>query len=148
MRDVVVRLVRLLGLGFLCWLALYIVAAYRYPFAGGEFHAIFAYPRGTFDVARGVFLTYLATTAVFTSLAVLLVSRSAWWAIALVASAVCLEAWWQVCSFEYSIPPIREPAMRLLPVIPLVVVMVAWLTHWTRGRVLRGRPGESRAAAE
>ncbi|HEY0152792.1 MAG TPA: hypothetical protein VGB92_12400 [Longimicrobium sp.] len=147
MRDIVVRLARLLGFGFLCWLALHLVAAYRYPFAGGEFHAIFAYPRGTFDVARGVFLTYLITTAFFTSLGVLLLSRSAWWGIALVASAVCLEAWWQVCSFEYSIPAIRGPAMRLLPVIPLVVFAVASLTHWTRSRAVRGRPGERRATA-
>lgn len=148
MRDIVVRLARLLAIGFLCWLALHLVAGYSYPFAGGEFHAIFAYPRGTFDVARGVFLTYLVTTAVFTSLAVLLASRSAWWGIALVASAVCLEAWWRICSFEYSIPAIRGPAMRLLPVIPVVVVTVAWLTHWTRSRVLRVRPGESQSAAE
>jgi hypothetical protein len=133
MRQSAAAVARYLGAAVICWLAVRVVAAIRYPFGGGEFHAIFAYPDGSVDVARGVFLTYLATSVAIASLLVLLGYRISWWAIAAVASLVCLDAWWQVCSFEYNLPEVRSPAMWLLPVIPVVTTVIAYLAHWGRG---------------
>jgi hypothetical protein len=143
MRRSAAVVARCLGAAVICWIALRLIATIRYPFGGGEFHAIFAYPDGSFHVAGGVFLTYLATSVAIASLLVLLGYRISWWAIAAVASLVCLDAWWQVCSFEYNLPEVRNPAMRLLPVIPLVTAVVAYLAHWGRGLALSWR----RAAA-
>ena len=140
MRRRAVALAWLLAAGALCWIALRVVAAVRYPFGGGEFHAIFAYPKGTFDAARGVFLTYLGTAVAVTAFLVVVGYRAAWWALAGIASLVCLEAWWQVCTFEYGFPAVRDPAMRLLPVIPIVIATAAYLAHRVRAQV-RGRRG-------
>lgn len=134
MRRRALALARLLAAGAACWIAIRLVAAIRYPFGGGEFHAIFAYPDGTFDVARGVFLTYLGTAVAVAALLILAGFRVSWWGIAAIASVVCLDAWWQVCSFGYGSPAVRDPAVRLIPVIPVVVAMGAYVAH--RGRVL------------
>lgn len=139
MRDAMAGFGRLLAAGVLCWLTIRAAALYRYPFGGGEFHAIFAYPSGSFDAAGGVFLAYLGSATALTALLVLLGYRLAWWAVALVASAVCLDAWWQVCSFEYTIPQIQTPALRLLPVIPVALLATAALMDRLRGAVLRRR---------
>lgn len=143
MRQRTGALARFLGAGVLCWIALRVVVTIRYPFGGGEFHAIFAYPTGSFDTAWGVFLTYLATSVAIAALLVVTGYRISWWAIAAVASLVCLHAWWQVCSFEYSFPEVRDQAMRLLPVIPVLITVVAYLAHRGRDVALRYR----RAAA-
>ena len=137
MRQSATALARSLGAGVICWISLRVVATIRYPFGGGEFHAIFAYPDGSFDVAWGVFLTYLTTSVAIAALLVLAGYRTSWWAIAAVASLACLDAWWQVCSFEYSFPEVRDPAMRLLPVIPVVTAGVAYLAHGGRGLMRR-----------
>jgi hypothetical protein len=134
MRRRALAFARLLAAGAFCWIALRLVAMIRYPFGGGEFHAIFAYPEATFNAARGVFLTYLTTAAAGAAFLIVVGYRVSWWAIAAIASVVCLDAWWQVCSFEYGYPEVREPAVRLLPVIPVVIVLVACLAH--RGRDL------------
>jgi hypothetical protein len=139
MRRWAVALARLLAAGALCWIALRVVSFVRYPFGGGEFHAIFAYPDGTFDDARAVFLTYLATAAAVTAFLVMAGYRAAWWAIAGITSLVCLDSWWQVCTFGYSVPWVRGPAMRLLPVIPIAIATVAYVAHRIRARVLSRR---------
>ena len=135
MRRWAVALARLLAAGALCWIALRVVSMVRYPFGGGEFHAIFAYPDGTFDDARGVFLTYLATAVAVTALLVVAGYRASWWAIAGIASLVCLDSWWQVCTFEYGFPAVRDPAMRLLPVIPIAIATAGYVAHRIRARL-------------
>ena len=134
MRPALAFLARIVVAAAASLFVLRLAAMIRYPYGGGEFHVIFAYPAGTFDAARGVFLTYLAASV---AVAVLLVAagvRLRWWVIGLVASAVCLEAWWQICTFAYGLPEVREPGLRLLPLIPLAILGTAFLAHAGRGR--------------
>jgi len=139
MRRWAVALARLLAAGALSWIALRVVSLVRYPFGGGEFHAIFAYPDGTFDAARDVFLTYLATAVAVTVSLIVAGYRASWRAIAGIASLVCLDSWWRVCTFEYSVPWVRGPAMRLLPVIPIAIATAACVAHRIRARVVSRR---------
>jgi hypothetical protein len=109
----------------LLWLHVAAMVA-RFPFGGGEFHAMFAYTQeGRIDVAHLAWrwsVGILGITAVV--FAVWIPLR--WWVTALLACAVGMWHWWHVVTWEYPVSArFHQHAVALFVALPVTVLLIA-----------------------
>lgn len=122
-----------------CFLCLVFVQrislAARFPFLGGEFHAMFAHTRDGYPVAAR--LAWVASTVAlgFTAGALVLLVPVRWWVLALVASGLGLRHWWPVLTWEPTSPAFDALAWQLFVALPAGVFAIVGLAELLRRRL-------------
>jgi hypothetical protein len=140
MRAVKQFLWMLLAIGGLWFVHRLILGMFVYPYGGGEFHSIFAYSGGgRLDVALRVLATYIGLMCVLVVALVALRFPLPWLLVALAGTAVCVWSWWLVCSFPYQSDTFHTEAVRLLPFVPLPILLCCWITQRLRQAVAQSR---------
>lgn len=106
-----------------------------FPFAGGEFHAMFAHTGGQ-GYQPAALLTWASSTLALglTSAALVLLIPVRWWVVALVASGVGLLHWWDVVTWARQSSEFNLQAWLLLLTLPLALFAVAGFASALRRR--------------
>lgn len=98
----------------------------RFPWGGGEFHAMFAYTsEGRIDVAH---LAWRWSVGILGVAATLFASwiPLRWWVTALLACAVGMWHWWHVVAWEFPVSPrFHQHAIALFIALPPTVLLIA-----------------------
>lgn len=112
--------------------------AVRFPFGGGELHAMFAYTQeGRIDAA------HLAWRWIVGTLGVAAVVFAAWiplrgWVSALLACAVGMLHWWQVVAWPFAVSArFHQHAVALFVALPVTVLLIAAAGEGIRRAVAR-----------
>lgn len=124
---------------FFCFLCLLFVQrislSVMFPFAGGEFHAMFAHTREGYPAAARLTWAVSALALGLTAAALVILVPVRWWILALVASGVGMRHWWPVLTWEPKSPGFDALARQLLIALPPVVFAIVGLAEWLRRRV-------------
>jgi hypothetical protein len=126
-----------------------VASSLRFPFAGGEFHAMFAYTGGHLPAA---FLAYRVRVGAVCLVAVLLVAagyRLRWQLLALAASMTAAGYWWDVYTWHRGQSEVfHRTAGMLLLAIPVIAFAACGAAHALRRPVLARITARSRVSAE
>jgi len=111
-----------------------------HPFAGNEFHHIFAYSGGNIGVAVRVLGEYILSASLAAALLILCRWPGDWRITALVTSFIVWQSWWRICMFPYQTLTCHHVCLTLLPVAavgPLILPAAArfLIARRTRTRV-------------
>lgn len=117
----------------------------RFPWGGGEFHAMFAYTQeGRIDVAH---LAWRWSVGILGAASILFAVwiPLRWWVTALMACAVGMWHWWGVVAWEFPVSArFHQTAITLFVALPLAVLAIAaagaGIRAYNRARSGRGAP--------
>lgn len=126
-----------------------LASARAFPFAGGAFHAMFAYSDGHLPAAYLAFRVYVGTVCAVAAALVMAGWRLPWAVLALAASVTAGGYWWDVYTWprEQSAAFHRTAGLLLLA-IPVVAFAACGTAHALRRRVLARLAARPRAATE
>lgn len=110
---------------------------HRFPFADGEFHAMFAYSDGHLPAAFLAFRVRVGAVCVVAALLVAAGYRLRWQLLALVASVTAGGYWWDVYTWHRGQSEVFHRTVGLLLLaIPVIAFAVCSAAHALRRRVL------------
>lgn len=104
----------------------------RFPFAGGEFHAMFAYTReGRMDPALVAWSTSVLAVGLCAAVLVWAVPLRWWW-LGLIGGAVAWRHWWDVITWRAQSPHFHRAAIGLMIAMPIVILALCGAAEWLR----------------
>jgi hypothetical protein len=119
------------------YLAGEVASGRAFPYAGGEFHAIFAYSDGRLPAAYLAFRVYVGTVCAVAALLVAVGYRLPWGVVALAAAVTAGRYWWHVYTWPRGqSEAFHRTAGLLLIAIPLITFAACGAAHSLRRRVL------------
>lgn len=120
-------------------------AMLRFPFGGGEWHAIFAYSDGYRPAALLAFRVYLGTVCAAAALLIGLRYPLHWAVVGLAAAAVGVVYWWDIFTYRHQRESFRITLGLMMLAIPPLCFAVCGAVQYVRTALAERRVG--RAAA-
>jgi hypothetical protein len=126
-----------------------LVSGWVFPFAGGAFHAMFAYSDGHLPAAYLYFRVHVGTVCAVAALLVAGGWRLPWGVLALAATVTAASGWWSVYTWPNGQSQVfHRTAGLLLVLIPLIAFAACGAAHALRRRMLARIVTRPRIAAE